>query len=129
MPRSVLFSTLFLAAATLAGCAEQAATTTAAPAVESETPAKVELTDADRKAIDVQKVCPVGGADLGSMGDPVKVAVKGRDVYLCCEHCREALLADPDKFLAKIDAAKAAPAAEAPASEKPAEAATPAPGT
>ena len=50
-----------------------------------------------------QKVCPVSGEPLGSMGVPVKVTVKDRDVLLCCEGCRSAILDDPDKYLAKLE--------------------------
>jgi hypothetical protein len=64
------------------------------------------LTDEDRKLIEKQKICPVSGEALGGMGDPVKVVVKGRTVFLCCDGCKEALLADPDKYLAKLDQKK-----------------------
>ena len=50
-----------------------------------------------------QKVCPVTDAPLGSMGTPVKVNVKGRDVFLCCVGCKDRLLKNPDKYLAKLD--------------------------
>lgn len=63
-----------------------------------------ELNDADRAAALAQKVCPVSGEALGSMGTPIKVTVKGRDVFLCCEGCREKLEANPDEYLAKLDA-------------------------
>ena len=42
------------------------------------------LGEGDRAGIARQQVCPVTGARLGSMGDPVKVHVKGRTVFLCC---------------------------------------------
>ena len=60
----------------------------------------------DRKLIEKQKVCPVSGEPLGTMGDPVKVVVKGRTVFLCCDGCKEALMADPDKYLKKLDEKK-----------------------
>ena len=37
------------------------------------------------------------------MGEPVKVVVKERTVFLCCDGCTKKLLADPDKYLAKLD--------------------------
>ena len=49
-----------------------------------------------------QKICPVGGGALGSMGTPVKVDVNGKPVFICCEGCEEPLLADPEKHLAKL---------------------------
>lgn len=70
------------------------------------TDAMAGLSEADRAAALAQKVCPVSGEPLGEMGPPVKVTVKGRDVYLCCENCRKELEAKPDEYLAKLDAAK-----------------------
>ena len=62
------------------------------------------LSEADRAAVLAQKICPVSDEELGGMGTPIKVTVKGRDVFLCCEGCRDQLEAEPDKFLAKLDA-------------------------
>jgi hypothetical protein len=56
----------------------------------------------DRAAAEKQKTCLVGGEPLGSMGAPVKVTVLGRDVFVCCDGCTDALKADPEKFLAKL---------------------------
>ncbi len=61
------------------------------------------LSEADRAVAEKQKVCPVSGEPLGSMGVPVKVTVKDRDVFLCCEGCKSAILDDPDTYLAKLD--------------------------
>ena len=61
------------------------------------------LSEADRAIADAQKVCPVSGEPLGSMGVPVKVTVKDREVLLCCEGCKTAILDDPDTYLAKLD--------------------------
>lgn len=60
------------------------------------------LSAEDRAVAEKQKMCLVGGEPLGSMGAPVKVTVQGRDVFVCCEGCTDALKADPDKFLAKL---------------------------
>ena len=62
-----------------------------------------ELPEAERAVALAQKTCPVGDSPLGSMGMPFKVTVKGRDVYLCCEGCKESIEKDPEKYLAKID--------------------------
>lgn len=61
------------------------------------------------------KACPVSSKELGSMGDPKNVVVVGRLVRLCCNGCRKALLNDPLKYIAMVDAAKkdAAPVDEA----------------
>ena len=64
--------------------------------------ALAKLTPADRTLAEKQKLCPVAGAPLGSMGAPIKVDVNGRPVFICCEGCREALLAEPAKHLAKL---------------------------
>jgi hypothetical protein len=110
------------------GCSEEPR-----PAAEEPTPAgqasgevdaaaveasKVQLPEAEIKALaETQKVCAVTGEPLGSMGAPEPVALtdsKGdkHTVLICCEHCREELLKDPDKYLAQLDQAKAAPAPE-----------------
>ncbi len=60
------------------------------------------LTEEDRALAIRQKICPVSGMPLGSMGPPPKVDVGGTAVLICCEGCRAVLLADPDKYLAKL---------------------------
>jgi hypothetical protein len=67
------------------------------------TAALAELSAEDRAIATKQKICPVSGEPLGSMGAPVKVDVKGHAVFICCDGCREQLLAKPDEFLAKIN--------------------------
>lgn len=47
-----------------------------------------------------QVKCPVTGEELGSMGEPVAVAVGGRTVYVCCRGCAKRAEADPTKTLA-----------------------------
>lgn len=49
-----------------------------------------------------QKICPVTGEPLGSMGAPVKVSVSGRAVFVCCKGCEKPLLRKPDEYLAKL---------------------------
>jgi Cu(I)/Ag(I) efflux system membrane fusion protein len=49
-----------------------------------------------------QKVCPVTGAPLDSMGEPVRLEVAGRIVFVCCEACERPLRKDPAKYLAKL---------------------------
>jgi Cu(I)/Ag(I) efflux system membrane fusion protein len=61
-----------------------------------------ELPADDRALAEQQKVCPVSGELLGSMGAPIKIAVKGQPVFICCEGCKEELLAKPDEYLAKL---------------------------
>ena len=42
------------------------------------------------------------GLALGSMGTPDRQVVSGRVVFLCCGGCRNKLLAEPAKYLAKV---------------------------
>jgi YHS domain-containing protein len=58
----------------------------------------------ERAAVEAQVICPVSEHKLGGMGAPIKVTVDGRDVYICCESCKEPLLADPAKYLANLPA-------------------------
>src|SRR6056297_4210693 len=49
-------------------------------------------------AIARQKICPVSGKPLGSMGDPVSVDVHGKTIYVCCSGCMNAVQSDPKKY-------------------------------
>jgi YHS domain-containing protein len=60
----------------------------------------------DKELIAQQKTCPVSDQPLGSMGKPVKVIYKGRTVFLCCRGCKKTFLADPEKYLKKLDEKK-----------------------
>ncbi|MCA8991684.1 MAG: hypothetical protein KDA69_09225 [Planctomycetaceae bacterium] len=79
---------------------------------ESTEETSTELSAEDQALVDQQKICPVGGSELGSMGTPIKVMVGERPVFLCCEGCEKALLADPDKYLAILDNPEAEEAPE-----------------
>ena len=48
----------------------------------------------------LQKKCPVMGGDIDKK---VYIDYKGRRVYFCCAGCEEKFLADPDKYLKKIE--------------------------
>jgi len=50
-----------------------------------------------------QHMCPVSGEMLGAMGAPEKVGVNGQQVWICCDGCKEKLLANPNKYLAKLE--------------------------
>ena len=56
----------------------------------------------DGASAEKQHVCPVTGEMLGTMGPPKKVDVNGQQVWICCDGCRDELLAKPDKYLAKL---------------------------
>jgi len=59
------------------------------------------LTGADRAGIARQRVCPVMGGALGSMGEPVKLLVDNHPLYLCCRGCVRKVQEAPDDYLAK----------------------------
>ncbi len=66
------------------------------------------LSKADKELIEKQKTCPVTDQKLGAMGQPVKVVVKGRTVFLCCTGCKKKFAANTDKYLKKLDEQKRA---------------------
>ncbi len=53
----------------------------------------------DQAAIARQRVCPVTGARLGSMGEPIKVLIHGQPLYLCCKACLHKVQANPAAYL------------------------------
>jgi YHS domain-containing protein len=63
------------------------------------------LTEAQQLAADIesQRVCPVSGKALGSMGNPVAVALGNQTLYVCCQGCVAAVEAEPAKYLALVD--------------------------
>jgi membrane fusion protein, copper/silver efflux system len=60
------------------------------------------LSPEDRALVEQQGICPVAEYALGSMGMPQKVDVNGTPVFICCDGCREKLLAEPEKYLEKL---------------------------
>jgi Cu(I)/Ag(I) efflux system membrane fusion protein len=67
-----------------------------------------QLPKADRKLARAQRICPITGAALGSMGVPVKVTLRGRAVFLCCQGCVAKAQQTPDETLKRLaDAAQA----------------------
>lgn len=67
------------------------------------TAALAKLSAKDRALAEKQTICPVGGERLGSMGTPIKMTVEGRDVFICCEGCEDAVREDPEKYFVKLD--------------------------
>jgi multidrug efflux pump subunit AcrA (membrane-fusion protein) len=85
------------------------------PATEKKDPeAKIQaalakLSEEDRKIATEQRFCVVlPKSRLGSMGTPVKLTLAGETVFLCCEGCKDDVLADPDAAVKKAAALKAA---------------------
>ena len=110
---------LTMLGAALIGCsAEQKAdpaSTTTTPSTRSssaETPTSEEdaevvdalakLSPEDRALAEAQKICPVTGELLGSMGVPIKVTVQGRDAFVCCEGCVDELKNNFAKYEDKL---------------------------
>ncbi len=60
------------------------------------------LSPEDRGLAASQRVCPVTGEKLGSMGKPYKMELSGRVIFLCCQGCEEQVKADPAAALEKL---------------------------
>jgi uncharacterized protein (TIGR03000 family) len=74
------------------------------------------LSPEDQKLARAQRFCAVqSGVQLGAMGTPVKISVKGQPVFLCCKACEERSRSNPDRTLANVEALK--PKAGAPGSK------------
>jgi len=69
---------------------------------KSKKPAASKLSAVDQQLVRQQKICPVTGAALDSMGGPIAVDVQGRRVFICCKGCEAPLKKDPEKYLAKL---------------------------
>jgi hypothetical protein len=61
------------------------------------------LSPEDRQSAQRQRICPVSGEPLGSMGEPIKLEVEGREVWICCAGCETAVRKEPEKHLAKLN--------------------------
>jgi Cu(I)/Ag(I) efflux system membrane fusion protein len=123
MRRTLVFGTILLAVLTLAiyGCgspSNDAEQTPSPPAGTSNAHGNhddhshddmdtmkaelAKLSPEDAASAESQHLCPVSGEMLGTMGAPKKIDVNGRQVWICCEHCEEKLLANPDEYMAKL---------------------------
>lgn len=54
------------------------------------------------------KICPISGEEVGSMGEGAKVEYKGKIYTLCCGMCEKEFNSDPDKFVAMVEKQMAA---------------------
>ncbi|MGA2033625.1 MAG: efflux RND transporter permease subunit [Thermoguttaceae bacterium] len=64
-----------------------------------------DLSPADRTAAEIQRVCPVSGKLLGSLGKPCRIEVERRTVFLADETMLETFRKDPQAYVKKIRAA------------------------
>ncbi len=90
---SVVLALMIAGVVVVAGCAKQESAPAEKPAAKA---------PAEAKTVEIaQKTCPVIG---GLIDKDMFVDVKGRRIYLCCAHCKAKVQADPDKYIAKVDA-------------------------
>ncbi|MHC5544981.1 hypothetical protein ACYOEI_42640, partial [Singulisphaera rosea] len=61
------------------------------------------LPEADQKLALAQKVCPITGEPLGSMGTPLKTSAEGTPLLVCCKGCLEDVKDHPKDALAKLN--------------------------
>ena len=98
---------LLLAGLALAACPGESAQTVApgpvAPASLTESPL-AERTSALDFSYPLEW-CPVSRQPLGSMGEPLVYDHDGRELRFCCESCIEPFTAEPERYLAAVDAA------------------------
>lgn len=72
----------------------------AAPANRAPQIQVVKVTAADAPAIRAQATCPVMGTPLGQHGEPVKLLIDGRPLFVCCQGCVPRVQSDPQRYLA-----------------------------
>jgi hypothetical protein len=82
------------------------------PAAEPTAQSEIELELAklspdDQKLAIAQKICPVSGEPLGSMGKPIKIEQNGRVLFICCAGCEEDVQKDFEGNLKKVEQPKA----------------------
>lgn len=49
------------------------------------------------------RICPVSGEEVGSMGDGYKVEYNGVVYNLCCPGCEAEFLKDPEKYIQIVE--------------------------
>ena len=61
------------------------------------------LSPDDRRQAEGQRFCAViEGARLGSRGIPIKVTLKGKPAWVCCDGCEDDAVQHPDQTLVKL---------------------------
>jgi Cu(I)/Ag(I) efflux system membrane fusion protein len=64
------------------------------------------FSEAERQEIAAQKICPMSGAKLASMGKPYKMTINGRTLWLCCKGCERGVKKDPEAAFKKLQLAQ-----------------------
>lgn len=59
------------------------------------------LSAAEQAAALAQRTCPVTNELLGSHGTPLKVTIRGKDIFVCCRGCVADLKANPANYLGR----------------------------
>lgn len=91
-----------------ASAAEHAPATPAMPKMSAEYLAEIRenldmLAPAEKKVAEDQRLCPIQGNILGSMGVPIKVDLgNGRTAFVCCKSCLSKAQKDPEETLRKL---------------------------
>lgn len=100
MKRASLW-TLCFSLIVLTGCGPSDGNSSAEEkAIEAE---RAKLSPEDRALVQAQEWCPISIEErLGSMGEPVKLVLKGQPVFLCCKSCRRRAEANPDETLKTV---------------------------
>ncbi len=62
-----------------------------------------QLSPQDRRLAEEQRFCPETDQLLGTMGVPIKVLIKDRPVFLCCQACEDDARKHPDQILMKLE--------------------------
>jgi hypothetical protein len=121
-----IYPALALLAVALAGCSDKstsvapkagssgAASAGPAPStpVDEVAAERAKLSPEDRALVEAQEWCVIQEDErLGSMGKPIKLEVKGKTVFVCCDGCKKEALANADATLAKLEKLKAKKAA------------------
>ena len=74
------------------------------PTIPKEMEGLAKLSVADQLETLQQRTCPVTKQPLGSMGQPIRVSVQGRSLFVCCEGCVDSLKTNPAKYLTTMPA-------------------------
>ena len=61
-----------------------------------------DATAADAAAIRAQGTCPVMNTRLGGHGQPIKLLVDGKPLFVCCKGCIQQVKKNPQHYLAKL---------------------------
>ena len=107
---------LALASAALTGCRTSQGATKGCcggPSAQKPAPTPLPLANAVPVSRDStppyggQKMCPVTGDALGSMGPAIPVSLpSGQTIYVCCRGCANRVQRDPATYLRKVEAEK-----------------------